>query len=302
MPDSFKIDHLRRLATAFRKAVEESKDSFPELLEGKLASFPKDACGHASTLLALYLQQKGVRDVQFVYNGCLESDQSKPHPWLEIGSIIVDITADQFPGITETIIVTEDHSWHFEALRSNTGARSPAFQRGTREMERDLQASIRRDWEAAPNGLALPLQPSNPRPPGAVGEMHSHIARRESRATAPAAQHSPPRAATLGLRVPPRSPGSEPKEDFHSPCRSADLRSTQQARNQRCSPPRRTCMDSSTGIVLSRRDWMVLAGIGIFGIRLYGANTDFWNKKDPSEWTEDEIQLLLTRSPRDAKP
>jgi hypothetical protein len=56
-------------------------------------------------------------------------------------------------------------------------------------------------------------------------------------------------------------------------------------------------MDSNTGIVFSRRDWMVLAGIGVFGIGLYGANTDFWNKKDPSEWTEDEIQILLTRSP-----
>jgi hypothetical protein len=56
-------------------------------------------------------------------------------------------------------------------------------------------------------------------------------------------------------------------------------------------------MDSDTGIVLSRRGWMVLAGTGVFGISLYGANAAFWNKKDPSEWTEDEIQMLLTRSP-----
>jgi len=50
-------------------------------------------------------------------------------------------------------------------------------------------------------------------------------------------------------------------------------------------------------MVLRRRDWMVLAGTGVFGIRLYGADTDFWNKKNPSEWTDEEIQRLLTKSP-----
>jgi hypothetical protein len=56
-------------------------------------------------------------------------------------------------------------------------------------------------------------------------------------------------------------------------------------------------MDCNPGIVLSRRGWMALAGTGIFGIRVYGANNAFWNKKDPSAWTEDEIQILLNRSP-----
>jgi hypothetical protein len=56
-------------------------------------------------------------------------------------------------------------------------------------------------------------------------------------------------------------------------------------------------MHSNTGIVLSRRGWMALAGGAVFSIRLSGANTDFWNKKDHSAWTEDEIQILLTKSP-----
>jgi hypothetical protein len=60
-------------------------------------------------------------------------------------------------------------------------------------------------------------------------------------------------------------------------------------------------MHSDTGMGLRRRDWMVLAGTGVFGIRLYGADADFWNRKDPSEWTDDEIQRLLTKSPW-AKP
>jgi hypothetical protein len=50
-------------------------------------------------------------------------------------------------------------------------------------------------------------------------------------------------------------------------------------------------------MVLRRRDWMMLAGTGAFGIPLYGADTDFWNRKDPSEWTDEEIQRLLTKSP-----
>lgn len=49
--------------------------------------------------------------------------------------------------------------------------------------------------------------------------------------------------------------------------------------------------------MLTRRHWMLLAGTGVFGIELYGANTAFWNKKDPSEWTDDEIQILLNKSP-----
>lgn len=48
---------------------------------------------------------------------------------------------------------------------------------------------------------------------------------------------------------------------------------------------------------LNRRNWMLLAGAGILRSRLHAANPSFWNKKDPSDWTEDEIQLLLTKSP-----
>jgi hypothetical protein len=73
------------------------------------------------------------------------------------------------------------------------------------------------------------------------------------------------------------------------------------ARTGDAAPPRRTCMQSNTGMVLRRRDWMALAGTGVLGIRWYGADTDFWSRKDPSQWTDDEIQRLLTKSPW-AKP
>lgn len=34
------------------------------------------------------------------------------HAWLERGSWIVDITADQFPDVTESVIVTQDRDWY----------------------------------------------------------------------------------------------------------------------------------------------------------------------------------------------
>jgi hypothetical protein len=48
--------------------------------------------------------------------------------------------------------------------------------------------------------------------------------------------------------------------------------------------------------MLSRRTVLLLAGAGLAASRLSGA-TEFWNKKPPSEWTSEEIDLLLTKSP-----
>ena len=45
---------------------------------------------------------------------------------------------------------------------------------------------------------------------------------------------------------------------------------------------------------LSRRTFV--AGLG-FAATAYGWAKDFWNDKKPSDWTEDEIQQMLSRSP-----
>lgn len=45
--------------------------------------------------------------------------------------------------------------------------------------------------------------------------------------------------------------------------------------------------------MITRRN-LIIAGIG--AAPLFGAS-DFWNKKKPSEWSEKEVQTLLTRSP-----
>jgi hypothetical protein len=52
--------------------------------------------------------------------------------------------------------------------------------------------------------------------------------------------------------------------------------------------------------LLSRRNLMLLAGAGLasFG-RAYGfaGNKDFWDSKEPAEWSAEEIAKLLTKSP-----
>ncbi len=58
--------------------------------------------------------------------------------------------------------------------------------------------------------------------------------------------------------------------------------------------------------MITRRN-TVLAARGISGVlallgaSLLGANLDFWDQKDPKDWTADQVQEMLTRSPW-AKP
>src|ERR1035438_7395042 len=51
---------------------------------------------------------------------------------------------------------------------------------------------------------------------------------------------------------------------------------------------------------LTRRGlFMLAAGVGVQAslLRLYAGNSDFWNKKEPAEWSSDEIDKLVTTSP-----
>ncbi|MBZ5603419.1 MAG: hypothetical protein LAO79_14045 [Acidobacteriia bacterium] len=46
----------------------------------------------------------------------------------------------------------------------------------------------------------------------------------------------------------------------------------------------------------TRRELLAIAA-GLAAGRLYAGNSDFWNKKDPSEWSSQEIEQLTTKSP-----
>jgi hypothetical protein len=47
----------------------------------------------------------------------------------------------------------------------------------------------------------------------------------------------------------------------------------------------------------TRRSLLLLAGAGLAGVRLNAASGEFWNKRPPSQWTREEIDLLITKSP-----
>jgi hypothetical protein len=58
----------------------------------------------------------------------------------------------------------------------------------------------------------------------------------------------------------------------------------------------------SKALFLTRRRWLAwAAGATAIGStvssRLYGFASDFWNKKAPAEWSQDEVHQLLTKSP-----
>jgi hypothetical protein len=53
-------------------------------------------------------------------------------------------------------------------------------------------------------------------------------------------------------------------------------------------------------MTLTRRQWVrtaTRAGLGLFAAADLPGASDFWNKKNPSAWTTEEILLLVTKSP-----
>ena len=116
---------VRALAVAFRSAILLSD---ARRLPFSLRDFPSGACGDASLLLAHFLAEAGLYGAVYV-SGLWERYS---HAWLELGNLIIDITADQFTadpqaalvldGLPETpdgVLVTTSRDWHsrFEEAR-----------------------------------------------------------------------------------------------------------------------------------------------------------------------------------------
>jgi len=83
-----------------------------------LKRFPNGCCKVASVLLMKYLvEEHGFNEVEGIANGMRidPRDADKgwgSHFWLEHGTTIIDITADQFDDITSPVIVTTNRDWH----------------------------------------------------------------------------------------------------------------------------------------------------------------------------------------------
>lgn len=104
------IENIRKTATDFRNATEICAPS----LGITFKSFPRGSCGEAVLLLGTYLIEQGLGEFQYMlgeYGVCKDSNWSY-HAWLQSDSLVVDITADQFPEITEKVLVQDASEWH----------------------------------------------------------------------------------------------------------------------------------------------------------------------------------------------
>lgn len=95
------------LCKQFRKSLEMMDISeFPN--STFFRNFPRGCCVDTSNLLAKYLSEHGIKTEH--YWGINTSGQS--HAWLETMDWIIDITADQFEQIEDTVMITNNRSWH----------------------------------------------------------------------------------------------------------------------------------------------------------------------------------------------
>lgn len=96
---------LQDIASRFRRGIERS---VPDITAISFKHFPRGSCGDASILLGRYLREIGLGYADYVSG----SRDGYTHGWLEIGPIIIDITADQFGDAPSGIIVSVDAAFH----------------------------------------------------------------------------------------------------------------------------------------------------------------------------------------------
>src|SRR5690554_4647614 len=96
---------MKELIKKFRAACDEV--DWASMPSG-FRYFPAGTCGDISDILAEYLYGHGFQNITYVYgkNGeCM-------HAWLEIGEEAIDVTADQFEGISSPVLIQAPDLWH----------------------------------------------------------------------------------------------------------------------------------------------------------------------------------------------
>ncbi len=102
------------LASKFRTALEKlavEPEAFWKTITNR---FPNGCCDDASMLFAAYLADHGYPGAMWVHgeNGG-RTCELKSHVWLELGGLIIDLTADQFGGYDlPAVLVTPFSSFH----------------------------------------------------------------------------------------------------------------------------------------------------------------------------------------------
>src|SRR5438874_2120009 len=69
------------------------------------------AAGTLTLLLGNYLTEQGMGDFEYIAgergNKAADPPTWMSHAWIRQGRIVIDITADQFPEVAESVIITE---------------------------------------------------------------------------------------------------------------------------------------------------------------------------------------------------
>ena len=104
------MEEVRSLAHVFRKAIIDSNGA--DLIS--FDDFPTGSCGDASILLGEYLYELG--HGEWTYRSGFREVGVQSHAWIERNGWLLDITADQFDEISESVWLTRDRSWHEQFL------------------------------------------------------------------------------------------------------------------------------------------------------------------------------------------
>ncbi|RJG12512.1 hypothetical protein D3879_04280 [Pseudomonas cavernicola] len=104
---------IQKIAEQLRAAIFSVE---PAARHASLKNFPHASCGSTSELIGSYLEEKGFGRFEYLH-GSREGIPS--HAWIQQGDLIVDLTADQFPGIDEAVIVSRCSQWHAQFEVSN---------------------------------------------------------------------------------------------------------------------------------------------------------------------------------------
>jgi hypothetical protein len=133
------LEAVRAAATRFRRALESASG----LGSVSFEAFPHGSCGDAATLLGQYLEDCGLGTWSYMSGWAAEgASVDGSHGWVERDGVIVDITADQFDGVDQGVIVTRDRSWHNQFVPM-TGSSHPANLAATTG---PATAQLRRDY------------------------------------------------------------------------------------------------------------------------------------------------------------
>ncbi|HCF2447005.1 TPA: hypothetical protein NIA45_004673 [Pseudomonas aeruginosa] len=122
-PDS--VDLLRAVSFAFREACEAIHQQ--NRMPPNMRTFPAGCCGNSSEILGDYLISRGLAKAKLVRAN--RGDES--HAWIEVGTLVIDVTGDQFAG-RPAVYVDGTDAW-FRKWKLD-GRRAAVFDYGSRDL------------------------------------------------------------------------------------------------------------------------------------------------------------------------